>query len=175
MTRTTDGPSAIGLRILQSASVTDTERVGRALARHLAGDEIILLHGDLGVGKTVLVRGLAAGLGFDAESVQSPTFSLIREHEPEDATGAERHPTKSVARRLVHIDLYRLSPEEAEAMGIDDCLAAPGVKAVEWPERLPEAPSDALAVSITREDDEGRTIRIEGPATVIDAVVGALG
>lgn len=175
MTSPIGSPTATLERTVRSETVADTEAVGRALAARLAGDEIILLHGDLGAGKTVLVRGLAAGMGFDAQDIQSPTFSLIREHEHGSEYGSEGEGDGSrpsgATGRLVHIDLYRLSSEEAAAMGIDECLAGPGVKAVEWPERLPEAPRGAIVVAIERGADQGRTIRIEGPRTI----VGALG
>jgi tRNA threonylcarbamoyladenosine biosynthesis protein TsaE len=148
-------------RTWQSETAATTEAVGRALAEGLLGDEIILLYGDLGVGKTVLVRGLAAGLGFAPSVVQSPTFALVHEHEHENA---------GAVGKLFHIDLYRLTPGEAEAMGIDECLAGPGVKAVEWPERLPATPQDAIIVAIDRRGDQGRTIHVEGPAAIIDAL-----
>jgi tRNA threonylcarbamoyl adenosine modification protein YjeE len=91
---------------------------------------VLLLTGELGSGKTVLARGVAAALGIDPRQVLSPSFNLIREHR-----GAAGHPP-----RLVHVDLYRLEPQEAAALGLDEVLAGAGVKVVEWAERLPEAP-----------------------------------
>jgi len=156
-------------RTWQSEAATTTEAVGRALAERLLGDEIILLYGDLGVGKTVLVRGLATGLGFAPSVIQSPTFALIHEHRHEHRH-EQGHENAGAAGKLFHIDLYRLTPEEAEAMGIDEYLAGPGVKAVEWPERLPATPKDAIVVAIDRRGDLGRTIQIEGPTAIIDAL-----
>jgi tRNA threonylcarbamoyladenosine biosynthesis protein TsaE len=99
---------------------------------------VLLLSGDLGAGKTVLARGVAAGLGVPPDEVQSPTYTLVREHRA--ASG----------QRLVHLDLYRLEPEEAAALGLDEVLAAPGVKVVEWAERLTFAPPGALALELVR-------------------------
>lgn len=92
----------------------------------LLPDGILLLSGPLGAGKTTLVQGLAAGLGLDPKEIQSPSYTLIREHQGPRG-------------RMVHIDLYRLTPHEADALGLDEILAAPGVKVVEWPDRLPIA------------------------------------
>jgi len=137
------------MRRWRTASEAETEALGKALAAELAPDGVLLLSGDLGAGKTVLARGIAAGLGIDPREVQSPTFTLIREHAGERG-------------RLVHVDLYRLEPAEAEALGLDELLAGPGVKVVEWAERLPEPLRTAwstLTLEIVRAPEDGREIR----------------
>lgn len=121
-----------------TATEADTIALGRRLAARLAPDGVLLLSGDLGAGKTVLARGVAAGLGVPPDEVQSPTYTLVREH---------RAPS---GQRLVHLDLYRLDPEEAAELGLDEVLAAPGVKVVEWAERLAFAPPGALALVLER-------------------------
>jgi tRNA threonylcarbamoyladenosine biosynthesis protein TsaE len=121
-----------------TAGEDDTVALGRRLAARLAPDGVLLLSGDLGAGKTVLARGVAAGLGVPPDEVQSPTYTLVREH---------RAPS---GQRLVHLDLYRLDPEEAAELGLDEVLAAPGVKVVEWAERLAFAPPGALALELER-------------------------
>lgn len=121
-----------------TATEAETAALGRRLAARLAPDGVLLLSGDLGAGKTVLTRGVAAGLGVPPEEVQSPTYTLVREH---------RAPS---GQRLVHLDLYRLEPEEAAELGLDEVLAAPGVKVVEWAERLGFAPPGALALELVR-------------------------
>lgn len=108
----------------QSASVEETRALGRELAAELAPDGVLLLSGDLGSGKTVLAQGVAEGLGIDPAEVQSPTFNLIREH-------------RGSRGRFIHVDLYRLDPDEVGTLGLDELLAGPGVKVVEWAERLP--------------------------------------
>jgi tRNA threonylcarbamoyladenosine biosynthesis protein TsaE len=112
------------VRTWQSSSPEETLEVGRSLAAELAPAGILLLEGDLAAGKTVLAQGVALGLGIDPREVQSPTFTLVREHQGPSG-------------RLIHIDLYRLDPEELEGLGLEEILAGPGVKVVEWPERLP--------------------------------------
>lgn len=123
----------------------ETENLGSRLAGALAPDGVLLLSGELGSGKTVLARGVAAGLGIDPREVQSPTFSLIREH-------------RGPRGRLLHVDLYRLEPAEVAALGLDELLAAPGVKVVEWAERLPFAPPSALRLELRRQGPEEREI-----------------
>jgi tRNA threonylcarbamoyladenosine biosynthesis protein TsaE len=96
---------------------------------------VLLIEGDLGAGKTVLAQGIAQGLAIDAAEVQSPTFTLVREHQGPGG-------------RLVHLDLYRLEPRQVAEIGLDELLAGPGIKVVEWPERLPFRPDDALRLRI---------------------------
>jgi tRNA threonylcarbamoyladenosine biosynthesis protein TsaE len=131
-------------------SEEETEALGEALARELAPGGILLLSGDLGSGKTVLARGVASGLGIDRREVQSPTFTLIREHRGPGGV-------------LVHVDLYRLEPEETAALGLEELLAGPGVKVVEWAERLPLALPGALWLELRRAEGGGREIHeVEG-------------
>jgi len=121
---------------------TETRALGRELGAELAPDGILLLSGDLGAGKTVLTQGLADGLGIDPREVQSPTFTLIREHE-------------GPAGRLIHVDLYRLDPGETGALGIEELLASPGIKVVEWAERLPFEVPGAIRLHLARVSGEG--------------------
>jgi len=133
------------MRQWSSTSVAATRAIGAELAVELLPDGALLLVGELGAGKTVLVQGLAAGLGIDPEEVQSPTYTLMREH-------------RGARRRMVHLDLYRLEPEDVAAAGFEEVLLGPGVKAVEWPERMPFVVPGALILAIER-DGERRTIR----------------
>jgi tRNA threonylcarbamoyladenosine biosynthesis protein TsaE len=125
---------------------TETRRLGAALAARLAPDGALLLSGALGAGKTVLAQGVAAGLGIDPAEVQSPTYTLVREH-------------AGPGGRLVHIDLYRLAPAEVLALGAEELLAGPGVKVVEWAERLPFAVPGALWLVIEALAGGGREVR----------------
>jgi tRNA threonylcarbamoyladenosine biosynthesis protein TsaE len=93
------------------------------------GAIVVLLSGDLGAGKTTLVRGLANGLGADETSVASPTFTLRMDH-------------RGCDRPLVHIDAWRIGPGDLESIGFDELLAGNAVIAVEWPERLADALPD---------------------------------
>lgn len=112
------------MRYWETSSASETRALGERLVGELPPDGILLLSGSLGAGKTTLVQGVAAGLGLSPREVQSPSYTLIREHQGPRG-------------RLVHVDLYRLTPGETEALGLDEVLAAPGVKVVEWPDRLP--------------------------------------
>ena len=136
----------------RSASEEDTRRVGRELAERLVPDGILLLSGDLGAGKTVLTQGLAEALGIDRGDVQSPTFVLVREHE------APAQDDRTAPKRLVHMDLYRLEPEQADRLGLDELLYGPGVTVVEWAERLPYEPGPALHVELRRSAGDHRDI-----------------
>ena len=119
-----------------------TEDIGARLVTMLPPDSTILLKGDLGAGKTVLVRGLSKPLGIDRRQVQSPSYALIHEYEG----------TKG---RLVHVDLFRLEPDEVPSLGLDELLDGPGFKAIEWGERLSEMPPGSVNIRIEAEGESG--------------------
>ncbi len=131
-----------------SRSAAETAEVGRLLGTHCRGDEVILLEGDLGSGKTTLTQGLAAGLGI-AEPVVSPTFVLMREYHG-------RLP-------LLHFDFYRLAGSgRAVDLEFDDYLEAGGVCVVEWPTSAPELePPQYLRVSLAVMGEAERTLSFE--------------
>ncbi|RMH18728.1 MAG: tRNA (adenosine(37)-N6)-threonylcarbamoyltransferase complex ATPase subunit type 1 TsaE, partial [Acidobacteria bacterium] len=92
--------------------------------------------------------GMARALGVDPREVQSPSYTLIHEH-------------RGTAGRLVHVDLYRLEEAaEIEALGLEELFAGPGIKAVEWAERLASPPLGAVAVHLRRLAGGGREIRV---------------
>jgi tRNA threonylcarbamoyladenosine biosynthesis protein TsaE len=124
-------------------SEAETSALGRALARQLSAGDVVLLAGPLGAGKTAFVRGLAEGLGCDPAAVSSPTFTIVQRYDG-------RVP-------LQHVDLYRLSPVETDDLALED-LIDDAVMAVEWPERWPRAPVDAIAVAIEPDGDTTRRI-----------------
>lgn len=136
------------MRRWTSASEEETREIGRRLAEELAPDRALLLSGDLGAGKTVLVRGLAEGLGVDPAEIQSPTFTLVREH---DGRGV----------RLLHFDLYRLESHEIEAAGLAEALFGPGVKAVEWAERLGFEIPGALRLEVHAREGRREVVELE--------------
>ena len=131
-------------------SEAETSAVGRDLAAALEAGSIVLVYGDLGAGKTTLVRGLAEGLGVQGDEVISPTFTLLQEYR------GGRLP-------LVHVDLYRLSdPQEIEDLGLDE-LGADGVAVVEWAEKFPRPVRGAVDVRIRHGDGDTRIIEITRP------------
>ena len=124
------------MRSWVSRSEGETLTIGSELAGTLAPDGVLLLWGGLGSGKTVLAQGLAQGLGFERRQIQSPTYTLMHEYERPEG-------------RFVHADLYRLEPEQVAALGFEEVLAAPGVKVVEWADRLPFPVAGALRLRIS--------------------------
>ena len=101
---------------------TVTEKLGLQLAKMLATGEVVFLHGDLGVGKTTLTRGIIKGMGFEGR-VKSPTYTLVEPYELDSG-------------RVAHFDLYRLAhPEELEYIGLDQYLDKQCICLFEWPER----------------------------------------
>ncbi len=129
-----------------SRSVADTFAFGRELAGQLRAGDVVALTGDLGAGKTVLVKGIAAGLGVEQE-VTSPTFTIIHEYR------GGRLP-------LVHVDLYRLdSLQQALAIGIEDYLGGDGVTVIEWAEKIePLLPEHTRRIHLAIEDEHTRRI-----------------
>jgi tRNA threonylcarbamoyladenosine biosynthesis protein TsaE len=106
-------------------SLEETHALGREMGGRITPGTVILLHGDLGSGKTTFVQGLARGLGVpDTEYVTSPTYTIINDY-------IGRCP-------LYHLDLYRISDtEELWNIGVEEIFDGRNVVAVEWPERLP--------------------------------------
>jgi tRNA threonylcarbamoyladenosine biosynthesis protein TsaE len=132
-----------------SSSEAETRAVAARLAAELQPGAVLLLSGDLGAGKTAFVRGLAEGLGIDPDEVTSPTFTLVHEYR------GGRLP-------LIHVDLYRLDRADLDEIGLDQDLAALGVIAVEWSERLSRRLADAIVIRIADLGDDRREIAI-GP------------
>lgn len=143
------------------ADAAAMEALGAALAGALGGGLIVHLTGELGAGKTTLVRGVLHGLGH-AGSVRSPTYTLV---EPYELAG----------RRIFHLDLYRLAdPEELEWIGIRDLLDADSLALIEWPERgagvLPPADLEiAIAYFGT-----GRSVTLTAHSDAGDGVLGQI-
>lgn len=133
---------------LQTADAAQTAAAGTAIGRCCAAGDVIALEGELGAGKTQLVRGLAEGLGLDPRQVSSPTFVLVQEYEPADAS--------SGMPVLVHIDAYRLGSDEDLASigwhGHGEELREGAVVAVEWASLIEHAlGGDVLWVRIAHE------------------------
>lgn len=131
-----------------SRSSRSTQQLGRAIGKALRGGEVIGLHGDLGAGKTTLVRGIAAGLDATPSMVSSPTFVLIHEY-------VGRVP-------LAHVDLYRIRSEaELATLGLSEYLNGRTVVVVEWASRAgSELGRDHLAVSLSHRTERTRIIRL---------------
>jgi tRNA threonylcarbamoyladenosine biosynthesis protein TsaE len=110
--------------IVTTRSVEETMHIARALGSLLKPGMIITLEGDLGAGKTHFTQGLARGLGVQG-IVNSPTFSLIKEYQ-------------GASLELYHMDLYRIDPDEAEELGLEEYFYGEGVCVIEWAGRIHE-------------------------------------
>jgi tRNA threonylcarbamoyladenosine biosynthesis protein TsaE len=144
---TSSEPSvAQSLQRVVTRSDAETEALARSLAERLGAGARVHLFGDLGAGKTVFVRGLADGLGVDPDEVSSPTFTLIQEYRG-------RLP-------LYHVDLYRIAPAEVPDLGLE-AIAADGVLAIEWAERLPAGDPAAIRVRLEDLGEHERRVSIE--------------
>ena len=133
--------------VFRSESVAMTEEYGRNLARELKGGTVLALFGGMGMGKTALVRGIAAGLGLSAE-VSSPTFALVHDYGGNPP--------------LVHFDMYRVTGwEDLYSTGFFDYLDAGAILVVEWSENIENAlPENTVFVEIKALEDEKREITI---------------
>jgi tRNA threonylcarbamoyladenosine biosynthesis protein TsaE len=132
---------------LTTRSEAETAAAARDVAARLGAGDVVLLFGDLGAGKTAFVKGLAEGLGVPGDQVSSPTFTLVQEYR------GGRLP-------LFHVDLYRLDdPREVDDLGLDE-IAADGVLAIEWAEKLPRATSGAIVVRIEHGDGDTRRLTV---------------
>lgn len=129
-------------------SEADTLSFAGRLADMLAPGDTVLLHGDLGAGKSVFARGIARGLGVEG-AMPSPTFTLLIPYEGRC--------------RFYHFDLYRLNdPDEFFAAGLEEFIGGDGVAVVEWPEMADLDPDPVLDIDIRRSVDlDTRIISIE--------------
>jgi tRNA threonylcarbamoyladenosine biosynthesis protein TsaE len=119
-------------------------------AKRLKGGELILLEGELGIGKTVFARGIAAGLGIPPDEVSSPSFTLVQEY-----SGGRLN--------MFHVDLYRLSSaEDLSTLGLEDILSSGGVVVVEWGEKLtPYYCANAVTVRLHDVGEDSRRIELD--------------
>jgi len=132
-------------------SADETIAFGRTLAEMLMPPKLVLLRGDLGAGKTTLVKGIAAAFeAAEEEDVTSPTFTLVHEY-------------RSPRANLYHIDLYRIDTQrELETLGLDDLRAdSNGILLIEWGEKFPRFVRERdVEISLERQGENGRKITV---------------
>jgi len=138
-----------------TSSEQETEQFGRELAARLSAGDVVYLEGELGAGKTCLVRGIAEGLGAVPRQVASPTFAILNEYA--DSSG-----------RIVlrHLDLYRLKddPKDLEVLGLPESLAGAPV-AVEWPaQTIRRLIPPTMEVAIELAGDGKRSFKVSDSA-----------
>ncbi len=120
---------------------TEMEKLGQKIARVLDYNDLVYLMGELGAGKTTLVRGIARGKGYNGR-VTSPTFTLMNIYNTEDA-------------QINHFDFYRLNYDEICDLGLEDYLDRKGISLIEWPQAGQGIlPQEALFINISLVDDD---------------------
>lgn len=129
------------------SSEAETRALGRSLAERLGAGDVVALYGDLGAGKTVLTKGIGAGLGIDPESVNSPSFTILNEYVPGTLP-------------LYHFDAYRIERvEEFFDLGYEEYFYGDGVCVVEWAEKVERLlPPDALRIRMEHEEGDRRRV-----------------
>jgi tRNA threonylcarbamoyladenosine biosynthesis protein TsaE len=138
------------MREITTQSAEETIAFGRTLTELLTPPKLVLLRGDLGAGKTTLVKGIAAGFeAAEEEDVTSPTFTLVHEY---------RGPRAN----LYHIDLYRIDTQrELQTLGLEDLREGNSVLLIEWGEKFPRFVRERdVEISLERAGENGRRIRI---------------
>ncbi len=135
---------------LLSKNPSETETVGFRLGRLLRAGMMVKLYGELGAGKTTMVKGIARAFGIDKDDVISPSFTIITEYKSSP--------------RFYHLDLYRIAgSRDLESTGIWDCIGENSISVVEWPEHAEdELPKDAVSVRLLHQGIDERRIEIEG-------------
>lgn len=133
----------------QTHSEVETRLLGEKIAVRFPAPQLVLLHGQLGAGKTALTKGLARGYGLEDPSiVHSPSFSLVNEYPLSSGT-------------IYHIDLYRLdSTRDLYSIGLDEILWSDQIVIIEWAEKLKLQYPPPVRIEITVAEDETRTITI---------------
>jgi tRNA threonylcarbamoyladenosine biosynthesis protein TsaE len=131
-------------------SAEETVALGRSLAGMLTPPKLVILRGELGAGKTTLVKGIAEAFqSASAEDVTSPTFTLVHEY---------RGPRAN----LYHVDLYRIdTARQLETLGLDDLIADNSILLIEWGEKFPHLRRDQdVEIALERAGENGRRIRL---------------
>jgi tRNA threonylcarbamoyladenosine biosynthesis protein TsaE len=131
-------------------SPEETIALGRELASLLAPPKLVLLRGDLGAGKTTLVKGIAEGFqAASQEDVTSPTFTLVHEYRGPQAN-------------LYHIDLYRIdTPRELETLGLDDLISENSILLIEWGEKFKRFERERdVEIALERAGESDRRVRL---------------
>lgn len=148
-----------------TTSCDETIALGRELAELLPPPKVLILRGDLGAGKTTLVKGITAALGAaEPDEVTSPTFTLIHEYAGRAIDSASQHENLGRTVLLYHLDLYRIDGQrQLDALGIEDLMIPQSLVLIEWGEKFPAliARSDGeIAIETLHGDERKITLTI---------------
>jgi tRNA threonylcarbamoyladenosine biosynthesis protein TsaE len=136
--------------IIRTYSSKETEDIGRRIGKSVINKDkaTICLFGDLGAGKTTLIKGIASIFGIPERDIGSASFLIVSEYDT-------RPP-------LYHIDLYRLEKGSEDEIGLWEYIDSEGITIIEWADRLSELPDNSIMVQIRYIDENKREINIEG-------------
>ncbi|MEK6527735.1 MAG: tRNA (adenosine(37)-N6)-threonylcarbamoyltransferase complex ATPase subunit type 1 TsaE [Nitrospirota bacterium] len=135
--------------VLQSKSEAETKEIGRKLGMKLKAGDVVCMYGELGSGKTTMVKGMASAIGINERDITSPSFTIIAEYEGNIPFN--------------HIDLYRLEPEEVDNLGLEEYIGVKGISVIEWAEKAgKEIPDKSITIRLGYTGDNSREINIEG-------------
>ncbi len=146
---------------IDSRSENDTRELGRRFGDVIASGITVMLHGDLGTGKTVFVRGV--GDSFGISGVRSPSFTLINEYESQSGI------------RIIHADLYRLNENSDDTLGLHEYIDDDSIVFIEWPERMKSIDSEnVIEIFFEALSESERRIRITSRGTKAQEVIRKL-
>jgi tRNA threonylcarbamoyladenosine biosynthesis protein TsaE len=138
------------MKSFETHSAEETTQFGRELAQELRPGSVVLLRGDLGAGKTTLVKGIAEGFqAASAQDVTSPTFTLIHEYRGPQVT-------------LYHIDLYRIDTQrELDTLALDDLIGPESILLIEWGEKFERFVKERqVEIAIQHQGGDSRTVQV---------------
>lgn len=134
----------------QTTSAEETMALGERLAAHFQAGDVVALYGDLGAGKTHLVKGVARGRGIPEHAVSSPTFTIVQEYDGDLP--------------IYHIDAYRIQhPDEFYELGYEEYFFGAGLCLIEWPARVEDLlPDTAIRLRLTHQGGDQRRVERGG-------------
>lgn len=135
--------------MFQSKNEAETKEIGRRLGKRLKAGDVVCLYGELGTGKTTMVKGIASVVGINERDITSASFTIIAEYKGTPP--------------FYHIDLYRVEPDGVADIGLQEYLGREGISVIEWAERAEdEIPDGSIKVWFSYTGDNSREIEIEG-------------
>jgi len=142
--------------MLQSKNVAETKEIGRKIGIKLRAGDVVCLFGELGTGKTTMVKGIASVIGLNERDITSASFTIVAEY-------------RSFL-PFYHIDLYRVEKDRVDELGLHEYLYGDGISVIEWAERAEnEIPDKSIRVRLIHAGDNSRDIEIEGITLNSDA------